>query len=142
MDISNLAFMVDKLCKIKKVDGLTISGGEPMDQAIALNELLLCLKRMGHSLQDVLVFTGYTYDEVVGNQDRSKLLNSISVLIDGEYVDDLNDGVSALTGSSNQNIIYLNQNVRDRYKVYLEKGRMIENFVYDYNILSVGIHKG
>ena len=62
------------------------------------------------------------------------------MLIDGPYVEECNDGVLALRGSTNQRIHYLNEEVREKYETYLNEGRKIENFVYDYKTISVGIH--
>lgn len=118
------------------VDGITISGGEPFLQAAELTEFLDLLSIEG----DILVFSGYTYEELISNDVSKKLLDRIDVLIDGEYKDSLNDGKSALRGSTNQRIHYLNSHVVEQYECYLKQGRIIQNFVYDYNILSVGIH--
>ena len=89
---------------------------------------------------DILIFSGYTYEELISNNVSKNLLDRIDVLIDGEYKDSLNDGKSALRGSTNQRIHYLNSRVVEQYERYLKQGRIIQNFVYDYNILSVGIH--
>lgn len=120
----------------ESVDGITISGGEPFLQAEELFEFLDLLPLN----TDILVFSGYTYEELLSDDKCRKLLGKIDVLIDGSYQDDLNDGKSALRGSVNQRIIYLNQIVQDRYEQYLKQGRLIQNFVYDYRIISVGIH--
>ena len=118
------------------VDGITISGGEPFLQAVELTEFLDLLSIEG----DILIFSGYTYEELISNNVSKNLLDRIDVLIDGEYKDSLNDGKSALRGSTNQRIHYLNSRVVEQYERYLKQGRIIQNFVYDYNILSVGIH--
>ena len=118
------------------IEGITISGGEPFLQAEELIEFLDLLSIKG----DILVFTGYTYEALLSNDVSKRLLDKIDVLIDGEYKDSLNDGKSALRGSTNQRRLYLNSRIINQYECYLEQGRTIQNFVYDYNILSVGIH--
>lgn len=120
----------------ESADGITISGGEPFLQASELSELLELLPFQG----DILVFSGYTYETLLENDANQALLKKTDVLIDGAYQDDLNDGKSALRGSVNQRILYLNPQVKDRYEQYLHQGRLIQNFVYDYHIISVGIH--
>ena len=120
----------------KEVDGITITGGEPFDQAEELSQFLDGLS----CKLDVLVFTGYRYEELLNKKEAGKLLSKIDVLIDGEYVDELNDNSSALRGSSNQRILYLNKDVQEKYEAYLSEGRKIQNFVYDYKTVSVGIH--
>ena len=64
---------------------------------------------------DILIFTGYTLEELHTKNSLiiEKILNIISVLIDGEYIEDLNSGIG-LRGSFNQNI-YIWKN-KDKYK--------------------------
>lgn len=118
------------------IDGITITGGEPFDQATGLSEVIDGLPEQ----INVLVFSGYRYEELIEKQDARELLSRIDVLIDGEYVDELNDNNSALRGSLNQHIWYLNKAVQSEYEKYLAEGRKIQNFVYDYKTVSVGIH--
>ena len=118
------------------IDGITITGGEPFDQATELCEVIDELPEQ----INVLVFSGYRYAELLKKEDSRELLSRIDVLIDGEYVDELNDNNAALRGSLNQHIWYLNKEVQPEYEKYLSEGRKIQNFVYDYKIISVGIH--
>lgn len=118
------------------IDGITITGGEPFNQAKDLCEVIDSLP----DDCDVLVFTGYRYEELLDREEFKSLLPKVDVLIDGEYVDELNDNCSALRGSSNQRIIYLNKSLQLKYESYIAEGRKIQNFVYDYKTVSVGIH--
>lgn len=118
------------------IDGITITGGEPFDQA---DELCMVIDGLPEQIE-VLVFTGYKYEELLEKNDARELLSRVDVLIDGEYVDELNNNSSALRGSTNQQIRYLNKAVQSEYEKYLSEGRKIQNFVYDYKTVSVGIH--
>ncbi len=86
-----------------KIDGITISGGEPFLQAEEL--ALLMLKISSEVTKDIIVFSGYTLEELKAQADKNIdfVLSTISVLIDGEYIDELNDG-RGMRGSSNQRI--------------------------------------
>lgn len=74
----------------EQIEGLTISGGEPMLQAQNLNKLLDIIygKNLG-----VICYTGYTLEELTAwnDSDVNKFLSKIDLLIDGEYVEELND---------------------------------------------------
>lgn len=118
------------------IDGITLTGGEPFDQA---KELLQLIDTLDSDLE-VLAFSGYKIDELRSDREKKQLLDKVDVLIDGEYINSLNDGVSALKGSTNQKIHILNDEVRDEYEHYISEGRKIQNFVYEYKTLSVGIH--
>ena len=80
--------------------GLTLSGGEPMQQAPAALELLLAARRLGLS---TLMFSGYTRVELASQALGPAVLAHLDVLIDGRYRADLRAGVD-LRGSTNQQI--------------------------------------
>ena len=105
-------------------EGITISGGEPFLQAEALFELITLLK----SVRDtgVIIYSGFTLEELQKNADTQNLLSVTDILIDGRYIKELDDG-RAYIGSSNQRLHYLS----DRYKnigqeYYSEKKRRAE----------------
>lgn len=85
------------------VDGLTLSGGEPMQQAPAALELLLAARRLGRS---TLMFSGYTLDELRTQALGPAVLAHLDVLIDGRYRADARLGAD-LRGSANQRILRL-----------------------------------
>ncbi|MEW6265607.1 MAG: 4Fe-4S single cluster domain-containing protein [Thermodesulfobacteriota bacterium] len=86
--------------------GLTVSGGEPFDQAGALLDLLDRLKPTRPDW-DVLVYTGYTRPEIESvSETGRRLLSHIDILIDGPYRAEI-PGRHPLAGSGNQEIIYL-----------------------------------
>ena len=64
----------------------------------------------------------------------------ITVLIDGPYIDELNDNKSSLRGSLNQEIIYFDKRYESNYKKYLSNGRKIQNMMLGTKLISVGIH--
>lgn len=138
--ISTIRFseILSNLIKQKKPDGITITGGEPFDQVAGLMYVLKSTSEIRKL--DVLIYTGYAMEEIIADQDKGELLPYISVLIDGPYVDKLNDPSVVLRGSSNQSVHFLDSSIRDFYLDYMKNGRQIQNFVYDYEILSVGIH--
>ena len=88
----------------------------------------------------IQVFSGFLLEDLRGQAECAALLDRIDVLIDGEYIKEQNDGKTVLRGSLNQRIHYLNPAMEEIYAPYLKEGRKIENFVYDYRTLSVGIH--
>lgn len=82
------------------VDGLTLSGGEPLQQAPAALELLLAARRRRLS---TLIFSGYTRDEITAQALGPAVLAHTDVLIDGRYQAPLRHAAD-LRGSSNQTI--------------------------------------
>ena len=117
-----------------RIEGVTITGGDPFFQADELYELLVLLRKSG--FKDILVYTGYSINELRGRYKNILLL--IDVLIDGPYIDSLNHNVGIM-GSSNQHIHILNPSLKDAYENLSICMRERQNFVHNGEIMSVGI---
>ena len=136
----NLLRLIHKISDAHPVDGFTVSGGEPFDQAQDLSELV---KEISVISDDILIYSGYKIEELRNRNDTSTeyILNNAAVLIDGAYIEELNDN-SFLRGSSNQKIHILNCEYSALYQKYLsETHNQIQNFTTADGIVSVGIHK-
>jgi len=114
------------------IEGITISGGEPFLQSAALCELIAQIKAKKDL--GIIVYTGMQYDEI----KESELAKACDTIIDGEYREDLNDGLS-LRGSSNQNIYMQTQRYADKISMYGAKGRKIELHLKGNKVTMVGI---
>ena len=115
---------------------LTITGGEPFDQAEELAEMIEVIA----SVSDVQIYTGYYLEELEQEADKKRLLTKTDVLIDGPYIDKLNKEDCVLRGSENQQIRFLNPKMKSEYENYMKRGRQIQNVIYDHRMISVGIH--
>lgn len=85
-------------------EGITVSGGEPFLQPVSLLTLFREIKKQRDI--GVIVYSGFTLDEIRQDRDKLSVLSEIDVLIDGRYIKELDDG-RAYVGSSNQRIHYL-----------------------------------
>lgn len=111
-----------------------------MDQPEELSALLEMIKQISG---DILVYTGYQLEELQVKEDPSTqhILKTISVLIDGPYIEEQNDN-SFLRGSSNQQIHILDSAYEEQYRKYTRSvHNQIQNFVTKDGIVSVGIHR-
>ena len=136
IDINLIYKMIAQIAEQKPVDGITISGGEPLDQA---PELLDLLARLENLTDDVLIYTGYNLSEIPESV-HLRLLPLVTCIVCGPYVDDLNDGKCALRGSNNQQIILTKDSAANRYDEYLAAGRRFQNLVWSDEIMSIGLH--
>lgn len=129
--------LVEELLVHSKVTGLTFSGGEPMLQAAGL----AALARLARRKRDlsIICYTGFTMEALLAHPPGpgvEELLNEIDVLIDGPYVEALNDN-QGLRGSANQRVHYLSDRLRG---IDLSNGpRYVEMFIRGEEILLVGI---
>jgi anaerobic ribonucleoside-triphosphate reductase activating protein len=90
------------------LEGLTISGGEPLQQRPALGRLLRRLR--GSTRLSVVLFSGFAWEEIVAMQGSEQVLEHVDVLIAGRY-DHARRVAHGLIGSANKTIHFLT----DRY---------------------------
>jgi anaerobic ribonucleoside-triphosphate reductase activating protein len=97
---SDVADVIAQLRAAREIEGLSLSGGEPLQQPEAALALLEAAMGLGLS---TLAFSGYTIDEIRALPLGEAVLAQLDVLIDGRYVagDRLATG---LRGSANQRI--------------------------------------
>jgi len=91
-----------------RIEGITISGGEPMEQADALGSLLHRVR--SETSLSVVFFSGYTLKQIEKTERGAMLLEDIDILIDGPYIERYRSA-QVLKGSSNQRLHLLT----DRY---------------------------
>ena len=106
------------IAAIKKnslLDGITLTGGEPLLQVAAANELALAAKSFG---LNVWCYTGYTFEELPA--EAAPLLKNVDVLIDGPFIESQRDLNLQFRGSRNQRIIDVKKS-REQNKIVLFK---------------------
>lgn len=131
---SDLFDLVTASAEENRIEGISLIGGEPFLQAEGLSILARRVRQSGLS---VLVFTGYTYNELLdGTLDQQKLLGEVDILIDGPYIKEDPDCERGWIGSANQVVHYLS----DRYSPGLEYTSVntVEILVDDRNVLVNG----
>jgi anaerobic ribonucleoside-triphosphate reductase activating protein len=105
-----------ELIKNFEVDGITISGGDPLEQEDELLELLMLLSSM-RLRKGIILFSGFTRAEISSNIIREKCLRYIDVLIDGRYEKNLKVDFS-LKGSSNQEFYFFSNKISSSELVF------------------------
>ncbi|MCL2200660.1 MAG: radical SAM protein [Oscillospiraceae bacterium] len=139
--VSQLLGFIGNIIDKNPVDGITLTGGDPLEQD---GETLAFISGIHNKCPDILVYTGYTLSELDSLWTREKmtaLKENAAVVIDGRYIHHLNDGLSSLRGSTNQQIHFFDEDLRPQYERYMrETGRQVQNFYYEDNLISVGIH--
>ena len=108
-------FIVNELVK-PQYQGLSILGGEPFE--VANQKALLPLIRRVKKLvvnRDIWMYTGFTYDKdlVPGGKRYTnvtdEILDSIDILVDGQFMIDKKNISLAFRGSENQRILDMNK---------------------------------
>ena len=92
------------------IKGVTFSGGEPFEQC---RELTVLANKLKEENLDIWCYTGYTFEQILKDKDKFKLLKSVDVLIDGKFDKRLKEGAKKYTGSSNQRIIDVKSSLKN-----------------------------
>ena len=97
--------LISLIRSTKYLDGVTLSGGDPLLQAAACAEIVRAVREEGLS---VWMYTGYTYEQIrdgVAGNDAIRALREIDVLVDGRFIQSRRDASVLWRGSSNQRLI-------------------------------------
>jgi anaerobic ribonucleoside-triphosphate reductase activating protein len=94
-------FVISILPAINLFDGITITGGEPFQQYGQLIAFCTFLKQKTNI--NILVFSGYTLEELVEKYPDKLFLSCINQLVDGRYIHGHGEK-NTIRGSSNQKI--------------------------------------
>lgn len=100
------------------IEGLSILGGEPMQNAEGLVDIIHEVKKKVN--KTIWVWSGYLFEEIVKDPVKFKLLSECDILVDGPFVDALKDPALWFRGSSNQRVIDI--------KKSLEEGKVVETY--------------
>ena len=111
--------IIRKIGENPLLDGVTLSGGEPMCQP----EACRTIADAAHAKHlNVWCYTGFTLDALLKESDpaRMALLHSIDVLVDGKFKEELRDEDLYFRGSSNQRLIDVKASLKANKTVLLE----------------------
>lgn len=87
------------------IEGVTLTGGEPFDQADPFSVVAALVRAGGLS---VMAFTGYELDELTTPAQR-RLVDRCDVVVAGRYRRELRDVALVWRGSSNQRVHFLTE---------------------------------
>ena len=98
-----------KIEKEYKQDGITFSGGDPMEQPEVLD--YIC-KRLKFHHVNIWMYTGYIFEDLLKDILRYPILYNVDVLVDGPFILSKKDISLRFRGSSNQRLIDVQRSLR------------------------------
>lgn len=120
-----------------QLDGLSLTGGEPLQQASACTSLLDELATQLGTEPDVVLFTGYPL--VTARRRAAALLDRCSVIVTGRYAA-ANPGTDPLVATANQQLTFRNEADRESYQAWADgRPRRLQVAVDDRDVFLVGI---
>lgn len=94
------------------VEGITLHGGEPLDQSEGVLEIVKALKNVGKT---VILFTGYQYKEL-SKLSQKRVWGLSDLVISGRYVESKRNIYLQFRGSTNQRV-YRHQGKYKNYQI-------------------------
>ena len=108
--------------KLEIQDGITFSGGDPMEQAEACSEIAAYCKEKG---LNVWCYTGYTFEELLEKAKKDdtilSFLKKIDVLVDGKFILKEKSYDVIFRGSKNQRLIDVPKSLKEKKAIIVEK---------------------
>lgn len=118
----DVELLKEKISKLEGQDGVTFSGGDPMEQPEACAELSKHCKKVG---LNVWCYTGYTFEELL---EKAKInpaiidfLNNIDVLVDGKFILSEKSYDVVFRGSKNQRLIDVPNSLKNNKTIEIDK---------------------
>lgn len=108
----------DVLQTLEGQDGITLSGGDPLEQVEACVEICQYAHQLG---MNVWCYTGYLYEDIVKDKEKSKLLPFIDVLVDGPFLLKERSLDLYFKGSRNQRVIDVPKTLASKEVVLVSK---------------------
>ena len=108
----------EELNNLKKQTGITFSGGDPIYQLDEVLDIALYAKKIN---LNIWLYTGFTYEEVLKMKNGKKLLQTIDVLVDSPFINELKSLDLPYRGSSNQRIIDTKESIKNKRVVLIDR---------------------
>jgi len=109
----NLDQLIGLVTRCTGIEGVTISGGEPFEQATATAALAV---KIVHQGLDLVIYSGYTFEELLAKRSNDRnvrtLLDAGRLLVDGPFILDEQDLTLPYRGSRNQRLIDLPRSIK------------------------------
>ncbi len=109
-------------------NGISIVGGEPLDQVEGTLALVKLAKQSGLL---TMVYTGYEEDEILKDEMKKLVIETSDIAVIGRYVENLRSTFLKWRGSSNQKVIINNpqiemeEDIQEVEVEIAENGRMV-----------------
>ena len=93
----------------KGICGISILGGEPLDQGEDMLKLVKAIRSKFGNTKTIWMWTGYIYEEL--NDLQKEIVKQLDVLVDGPFIKEKKCPLKRFRGSSNQRIIDIKKTI-------------------------------
>lgn len=122
--------ILEKIKQNHLIDGITLTGGDPFEQAEDCARLAKQVKLL-NSNYTVWTYTGYTYEQILerNNSAWNHLIDATDVLVDGPFILSQKSYELKFRGSKNQRLIDVRSSrLQDKIVLYTVDDNILEKF--------------
>lgn len=122
--------ILEKIEQNHLIDGITLTGGDPFEQAEDCARLAKQVKFL-NSNYTVWTYTGYTYEQILerNNSAWNHLIDTTDVLVDGPFILSQKSYELKFRGSKNQRLIDVRSSrLQDKIVLYKVDDSILEKF--------------
>lgn len=102
-------------------NGISLLGGDPLDNLKVSNFIIDRFREEFKDTKTIWIWSGYTFEEILKDNDKLKTLKKCNILVDGEFKQELKDINLKFRGSSNQRIIDIQESLKQNKLIkYIE----------------------
>lgn len=95
------------------VQGVSILGGEPMEQTMD-SSLIDLLKRIkSETGKSIWLWSGFTYENIIKDEKKKEILEYVDVLVDGRFIVEQRNLNLKYRGSENQRVIDVVKSIKE-----------------------------
>lgn len=124
--------VLKEIDKLEYQSGLTFSGGDPMYQPYACNEIAKYARKKG---LNIWVYTGFTFEELINMSKFDPIylefIKNIDVLVDGRFILEERDLSLLFRGSRNQRLIDIPKTLQSNKITLLNEYEYMEERVFE-----------
>lgn len=95
------------------IEGITFSGGHPLERR-NLNDVYYLIAEIKDKFpnKNIWLYTGFTFEDIVNKPEYRKIIELCDIIVDGKYIEELNDITLKWRGSSNQRVIDVKETLK------------------------------
>lgn len=101
------------------IDGLSLLGGEPFENLDSTVPLAEQLRRKFGNTKTIWSWSGYTFEQILEDEEKVKLLKNLDVLVEGPFVLAERDLSLRFRGSRNQRVLDVQKSLKVQEAVWM-----------------------